>query len=46
MGERLVKQVRTAARIVLEVGEGTAFKNAGHPAVYAGLAPVTRRSGI
>jgi transposase len=38
--------VRTAARILLEVGDGTAFPTPGHLAAYAGLAPVTRRSGI
>ncbi|GAB7039922.1 IS110 family RNA-guided transposase [Catenuloplanes niger] len=37
--------VRTDARILLEVGDATAFKTAGHLAAYAGLAPVTRRSG-
>ncbi|GIM64497.1 insertion element IS110 uncharacterized 43.6 kDa protein [Amorphoplanes auranticolor] len=37
--------VRTAARILLEVGDGTAFPTSGHLAAYAGLAPVTRRSG-
>ncbi len=37
--------VRTGARILLEVGDATAFKTAGHLAAYAGLAPVTRRSG-
>ena len=37
--------VRTAARILLEVGDGSAFATAGHLAAYAGLAPVTRRSG-
>ena len=37
--------VRTAARILLEVGDGTTFPTAGHLAAYAGLAPVTRRSG-
>ncbi|EQD84472.1 transposase IS110 [Saccharopolyspora erythraea D] len=37
--------VRTAARILLEVGDGSAFKTSGHLAAYAGLAPVTRRSG-
>ncbi|WP_068431776.1 IS110 family transposase [Piscicoccus intestinalis] len=37
--------VRTAARILLEVGDGTAFPTAAHLAAYAGLAPVTRRSG-
>jgi transposase len=28
-----------------EVGDGTAFPTPGHVAAYAGLAPVTRRSG-
>jgi transposase len=37
--------IRTAARILLEVGDGTSFPTAGHLAAYAGLAPVTRRSG-
>jgi transposase len=38
--------VRTAARILLEVGDGSSFPTAGHLAAYAGLAPVTHRSGI
>ncbi len=37
--------VQTAARILLEVGDATSFPTAGHLAAYAGLAPVTRRSG-
>lgn len=37
--------VRTGARILLEVGDGTAFPTPGHLAAYAGLTPVTRRSG-
>ncbi|MBK3573462.1 IS110 family transposase [Streptomyces sp. MBT65] len=37
--------VRTGARILIDVGDGTAFPTAGHLAAYAGLAPVTRRSG-
>lgn len=37
--------VRTAARILLEVGDGSAFASAGHLAAYAGIAPVTHRSG-
>lgn len=36
--------VRTAARLLTEVA-GKAFPTAGHLAAYAGLAPVTRRSG-
>jgi len=37
--------VRTGARILLEVSDATAFPTSGHLAAYAGLAPVTRRSG-
>jgi transposase len=37
--------VRTAARILLEIGDATAFKTSGHLAAYAGIAPVTHRSG-
>lgn len=37
--------IRTAARILIEVGDGTSFPTSGHLAAYAGLAPVTRRSG-
>jgi transposase len=37
--------VRTGARILLEVGDASAFPTSGHLAAYAGLAPVTRRSG-
>ena len=37
--------IRTAARILLEVGDGSAFPSSGHLAAYAGLAPVTRKSG-
>jgi transposase len=33
--------VRTAARILLEVGDGSGFPTSGHLAAYAGLAPVT-----
>ena len=36
--------VRTAARLLIEVAS-RAFASAGHLAAYAGLAPVTRRSG-
>ena len=36
---------RTAARILLEVDDGSSFPTSGHLAAYAGLAPVTRRSG-
>ena len=38
--------VRTAAQILLDVGDASQFPTAGHLAAYAGLAPVTRRSGI
>jgi len=37
--------VRTGDRILLEVGDGSSFPTSGHLAAYAGLAPVTRRSG-
>ena len=37
--------VRTAARILLDVGDASLFPTAGHLAAYAGLAPVTHRSG-
>lgn len=37
--------VRTGARILLEVGDGSAFASSGHLAAYAGIAPVTHRSG-
>ncbi len=31
--------------ILTAVGDASAFPSAAHPAAYAGLAPVTRRSG-
>lgn len=37
--------IRTAARILLDIGDASQFPTAGHLAAYAGLAPVTRRSG-
>ena len=37
--------IKTAAQILLAIGDGTAFETAGHLAAYAGIAPVTRRSG-
>ena len=37
--------VRTAIKILTIVGDGSAFPSAAHLAAYAGLAPVTRRSG-
>lgn len=37
--------VRTAVKILTIVGDGSAFPTAAHLAAYAGLAPVTRRSG-
>jgi len=36
---------RTAARILISIGDASSFPTAGHLAAYAGLAPVTRRSG-
>ncbi|MFI7503939.1 IS110 family transposase [Streptomyces sp. NPDC049687] len=37
--------VRTAARLLIDVGDGTRFPSAAHLAAYAGLAPTTRSSG-
>ena len=37
--------IMTAARILLEVGDASGFPTSGHLAAYAGLAPVTVRSG-
>ncbi|MGW1047385.1 IS110 family transposase [Streptomyces sp. NPDC002547] len=37
--------VRTGARILIDVGDGSSFPTAGHLASYAGLAPATRSSG-
>lgn len=37
---------RTGARILAEIGDGTRFANGSKLAGYAGLAPVTRQSGI
>ena len=37
--------IKTAAQILLAIGDGTAFETAGHLAAYAGIAPATRRSG-
>jgi transposase len=37
--------VRTGTRILLEVGDATAFASSGHLASYAGIAPITHRSG-
>ena len=36
---------RTGARILAEIGDGTAFADGSKLAAYAGLAPVTRQSG-
>ncbi|MDQ0847331.1 hypothetical protein QFZ68_007011 [Streptomyces sp. V1I6] len=37
--------VRTGARILIDVGDGSEFPSAAHLAAYAGLAPATRSSG-
>ena len=37
--------IKTAATILLCVGDGSSFPTAAHLASYAGIAPVTRRSG-
>jgi|SRR5690625_752166 len=36
---------KTAATILLAIGDGSGFPTAGHLAAYAGIAPVTRHSG-
>jgi transposase len=38
-------QDRTSLKILTIVGDGSAFPSAAHLAAYAGLSPVTRRSG-
>ncbi|MBN6033706.1 IS110 family transposase [Amycolatopsis sp. 195334CR] len=37
--------IRTAARILLEIGDASNFASSAHLAAYAGIAPVTRTSG-
>jgi transposase len=37
--------VRTAATLLVTVGDGTSFPTAAHLASYAGLAPTTKSSG-
>jgi transposase len=37
--------IKTAANILLAVGDCSDFPDAAHLAAYAGIAPVTRRSG-
>lgn len=37
--------VKTAAQVLLAAGDMSAFPTPGHLAAYAGIAPVTRRSG-
>ncbi|MCO6659694.1 IS110 family transposase [Cutibacterium avidum] len=37
--------LKTAAQILLAIGDGSAFQTPGHLAAYAGITPVTRRSG-
>jgi len=37
--------IKTAAQILLNIGDGSTFETPGHLAAYAGIAPVTRRSG-
>ncbi|PVE18416.1 IS110 family transposase [Arthrobacter sp. Bz4] len=37
--------IKTAATILLTIGDASTFTTAGHLAAYAGIAPVTRRSG-
>lgn len=39
------RDLRLQPTILLEVGDGSAFKSSGHLAAYAGIEPVTHRSG-
>lgn len=36
--------IKTAAQILLNIGDGTAFESASHLAAHAGIVPVIRRS--
>lgn len=38
-------RTKTASTILLAIGDASTFPTAGHLAAYAGIAPVTRRSG-
>ncbi|WP_371325819.1 transposase [Corynebacterium sp. HMSC074C11] len=37
--------IKTAAQMPLSIGDGSHFAFSGHLTAYAGIAPVTRRSG-
>lgn len=37
--------IKTATQILLTIEDGSDFDSAGHLAAYAGITPVTRRSG-
>jgi len=37
--------VRTASRILLEIGDASSFASSAHLAAYAGIAPLTHKSG-
>jgi transposase len=37
--------IKTAATVLLTIGDTSSFRTSGHLAAYAGIAPVTRRSG-
>lgn len=37
--------IKTAATVLLTIGDASSFRTSGHLAAYAGIAPVTRRSG-
>jgi transposase len=38
-------RIKTAATVLLTIGDAGSFTSAGHLASYAGIGPVTRRSG-
>jgi transposase len=37
--QRIVVGIRTAAQILLNIGDASAFETPGHLAAYAGIAP-------
>ena len=37
--------IKTTSTILLSIGDGSTFKDAAHPAAYAGIAPTSRHTG-
>nr|WP_306297318.1 transposase [Corynebacterium amycolatum] len=38
--------IKTTAQILLSIGDGSDFASSDHLAAYAGIAPVTRKTGL